>query len=132
MARYKIITLVDITRSNAHRSEIDKLKVGQQANFNSLVQTIGLRSNLDWNKDPVMHDGILPDPLEGKANHWIWEFNTERDFVFKKDDDLTGLLKDDLYGVPVVAQLNNSVDIDPACFITQGKNQNTWIYEITN
>jgi hypothetical protein len=130
MARYKIITLVDITKSNAHRLETDKLKVGQQANFNSLIQSIGLRSNLDWNKDPEQHSGRLPVALDGKAVHWIWEFDTERDFVFKKGDDLAGLLKDDLHGVPVVSQLNNSVSIDPACFMTSGKNQNTWVYEL--
>ena len=74
MARYEIITLVDITRSNPNRSEINKLKQGQQANFNSLVQAIGMRSNLDWSSDPKMNTGTLPDPFKGKANHWVWRF----------------------------------------------------------
>ena len=52
MPRYKIITLVDITRTNPDRSERDQLKVSQQANFNSLIQAIGLRSNVDWERDP--------------------------------------------------------------------------------
>jgi hypothetical protein len=38
MARYKITTLVDITRTNPSRAETDVLKIAQQANFNSLIQ----------------------------------------------------------------------------------------------
>lgn len=130
MARYQIITLVDITRSNPDRSETDKLKVGQQANFNSLIQAIGLRANVEWEIDPKMQDGRLPHPRSGKANHWAWEFTTERDYLFQKDDDPVGLLLDDLDGVPIVDQLNNSMDINPAVFQTQGEKTNTWIYEL--
>jgi hypothetical protein len=131
MASYKIITLVDITRSNAHRSDVSSLKLGQQANFNSLVQAIGLRSNIDWRWDPKKYTGALPNDIAGKATHWIWEFETERDYVFQQDDDPVGLLVNDLYGVPVVIDLENSADITPAAFQTKGNNINTWIYIIS-
>ena len=127
MARYKIITLIDITRSNPTRSETDPLKTGQQANFNSLQQAIGLRSNLAWSWDPKCELGSLPPPLEGKAAHWIWEFDTERDEIFSKDNDPVGLLVDDLHGVPIIDNLENTVDILPAAFQTKGNNINTWI-----
>jgi hypothetical protein len=128
MERYKIITLVDITRTNAPRNESDRLKVGQQANFNSILQAIGLRSNMTWDKDPEMHTGRLPDEIEGKANHWVWEFTVERDFVFlKNNDDPVGLLIDDLHGVPIVIDLNNNVEISPAAIQTKGNNINTWV-----
>ena len=127
MARYKIVTLVDITRSHASRTEINPIKIGQQANFNSLVQAIGLRANIDWTIDPRKHTGALPLPLVGKATHWIWEFVVERDDVFMKDNDPVGLLKDDLHLVPVVNQLNNSIDIHPAVFQTSGEKTNIWI-----
>jgi hypothetical protein len=131
MARYQIITLVDITRSNPDRSELDKIKLGQQANFNSLLQAIGLRANVTWEQDPEMKDGRLPHPRTGKANHWIFEFDTERELLFYKDDnDPTGLLVDDLHGVPIIDQLNNSIDIHPSIFATKGENTNTWIYEL--
>jgi hypothetical protein len=131
MARYQIITLVDITRSNPDRSELDKTKLGQQANFNSLLQAIGLRANVTWEQDPEMKDGRLPHPRTGKANHWIFEFDTERELLFYKDDNNpTGLLVDDLHGVPIVDQLNNSIDIHPSIFATIGEQTNTWIYEL--
>lgn len=131
MNRYKIVTLVDITRSNVSRAETDKIKIGQQANFNSLIQSIGIRSNVQWFDEPVMHTGILPDDLEGKANHWIWEFTVEQADVFLKGNDPVGHLVDDLNGVPIVPFLNNTEDIDPAIFKTKGDRINTWLYKLS-
>ncbi len=130
MARYKIITLVDITRTGIHRDEDDSTKRNQQANFNSLIQCIGLRSNVEWSSDPKKHTGSLPYPLEGKANHWIWEFEVEREDVFLQDTDSVGLLIDDLHGVPIINNLDNSVDIYPAAFQTKGDNINTFVKEV--
>ena len=131
MNKYKIVTVVDITRSGAIRSEPDATKQGQQANFNSLLQAIGLRSNVEWTADPRMTEGRLPHDIGGRARYWTWVFHCERDDVFLRDGDPVGLLKDDLNGVPVVSGLNNNVDIDPACFLTSGEKSNTWIYEYT-
>ena len=127
MQRFKIITLVDITRSLPSRVETDPLKLGQQANFNSLLQAIGLRSNVEWDRDPEQRSGQLPDNIDGAAEYWIWEFWVERDFVFQKINDPVGLLLDDIQGVPVVNLLNNSADITPSIFQAKGKHINIWI-----
>lgn len=131
MARYKLITLIDITRTNSGRSETDNVKLGQQANFNSLVQAIGLRSNVSWEWDPKMETGSLPRPFDGKANHWIWEFDAERDEVFLKDGNPVALLVDDLHGVPIIPELKNTADIHPAAFQTKGSNVNTYVFIIS-
>ena len=130
MPRYQIVTLVDITRTNPTRAETDQHLLSQQANFNTLLQSIGLRSNVTWDADPKELIGVLPYPLNGKANHWIWIIEVERDQVFTKDGNPVGLLLEDLHGVPVISQLNNSVDIDPAVFQTQGPNTNIWVSEL--
>ena len=130
MPRYQIITLVDITRTNPSRSETDQHKLNQQANFNSLLQSIGLRSNITWAADPKEHTGRLPLPLTGKAIHWIWIFDVEREDTFLKNGDPVGLLLEDLHGVPIIDGLNNTAIIDPAIFQTQGDNINTWISEL--
>jgi hypothetical protein len=127
MQRYKITTLIDITRSQASRSETNKLKVGQQSNFNTFLQSIGLRSNIDWISDPVKTTGRLPTSIDGKASYWVWEFEVERDDVFLKVDDPVGHLRDDLHGVPVVNNLENSVDLNPAAIQLKGHSQNTWV-----
>jgi hypothetical protein len=132
MSTYKIVTVVDITRTQPSRIETDKLKLAQQANFNSLCQAIGLRANFSYHLNPTHQTGSLPYNLGGKADHWVWEFETERPDIFLDNGDPVALLKQDLHGVPIINQLNNTADIDPAVFQTQGKNINIWIYEITD
>ena len=130
MARYQIITVVDITRTNPAREETNRVKLGQQANFNSLVQAIGMRSNVTWIQDPELHNGRLPIG-PGKATHWIWEFDAEREDVFLKQGDAVALLVDDLDGVPVVDRLNNTVELMPAVFRSRGDNTNIWCSKIS-
>lgn len=130
MPRYRIITLVDITYSNPDRDEKSQLKLGQQANFNSLIQAIGLRANVSWGSEPKQKSGSLPLPLLGKANHWIWEFEVEREDVFLADGDSVKLLVDDLHEVPVIDRLNNSVDLHPSMFQSKGDSINIWVSKI--
>ena len=130
MARYEIITVVDITRTNPARDETDRVKLGQQANFNCLVQAIGMRSNVTWVLDPESHTGRLPIG-QGKANHWIWQFDAEREDVFLAQGDPVALLVDDLDGVPIVDQLNNTVELTPAVFRSRGDNTNIWCSKIS-
>jgi hypothetical protein len=127
MPRYKIVTLVDITRTDAKKSDNDQHRLAQQANFNSLLQAIGLRSNVTWNYNPRKESGRLPEPFDGKANHWIWEFDVEREEVFLYQGNPVGLLIDDLHCVPIIPDLENSVDLTPPAFQTKGKNINTWL-----
>jgi hypothetical protein len=127
MPRYRIITLIDITRTNAGKSDTDDFKRRQQSNFNSLRQAIELRSNVEWHQDPEKRDGRLPPPFEGKASFWIWEFDVERDDVFLKDRDPTALLKEDLDGVPIITNLEESSDISIPAFRTRGDNTNIYI-----
>ncbi len=127
MPRYRIITLIDITRTDAKKSDPNPVRVKQQQNFNSLRQSIELRSNVSWHRDPEKFAGALPTPFEGKANHWIWEFETEREDLFLQDDDPVALLKDDINNVPVIAGLDETADITPAAFKTTGENFNTFV-----
>jgi hypothetical protein len=130
MARYQIITVVDITRTNPTRTETDPVTLGQQANFNSLIQAIGMRSNVTWIQDPELHNGRLPIG-PGKAAHWIWQFDAEREDVFLNQGDDVALLVNDLDGVPIVDQLNNTVELTPAVFRSQGDNINIWCSKIS-
>lgn len=131
MIRYEIITLVDITRSNPQRSDSDRLRQGQQANFNSLIQAIGMRSNVEWNDDPKMSKGTVPNQ-NFKAEYWSWQFEVEREQVFELNGNPVGLLIQDLNGVPIIPDLSNSVVIEPAAFQTQGSAINTWVRLISS
>jgi hypothetical protein len=127
MPRYRIITLIDITRTNPDKADPDKVKHYQQANFDSLRQSIELRSIVSWHRDPVKQNGRLPDPLDGKAAYWIWEFETERDDLFLRDNDPVALLKEDLHGVPIINGLDETVDFEIPAMQTQGQMINTWV-----
>lgn len=127
MPRYRIITLVDITRTDAGRSDPSQIRICQQSNFNSLRQSIEMRSNVFWVADPKKHTGRLPNPLDGKATHWIWDFEVEREDVFLKDSDPVGLLKDDLHGVPIIPNLENDTELDPPAIQTKNGHVNTWV-----
>jgi hypothetical protein len=127
MQRYRLTTLIDITRSQASRSETDHIKIGQQSNFNTFLQSIGLRSNIEWTEDPIRHEGRLPKPFDGRAAFWVWEFDVERDEVFFKNGDPVGHLHDDLNAVPILPTLTNTADITPATIQTQGIGINTWV-----
>jgi len=127
MARYRIITLVDITKSNPSRTDPDRIRQGQQSNFNTLLQTVTLRANAESSIDPKSSNSTLPFNIGGKAKHWIWEFETDREAVFQKGDDPVGLLLEDIHGVPVIPDLTNIAVIEPSVFQTSGDNQNIWI-----
>jgi hypothetical protein len=127
MPRYRITTLIDITRTDAKKSDNDRYRLAQQDNFNSLRQSIELRSIVSWHRDPVKQNGRLPDPLDGKAAYWIWEFETERDDLFLRDNDPVGLLKEDLHGVPIINGLDETVDFEISAMQTQGQMINTWV-----
>jgi hypothetical protein len=120
MARYNIKTTVDITRSNPDRAEIDQIKQAQQSNFNTLLQGIGMRSNVDWDHDPERTD-------EAGVAIWVWTFDAERDDVFLEGDDPVGLLKKDLHGIPIIKNLTETVRFDKPVFMTINGDQNIWI-----
>lgn len=130
MSRYRIITLVDITRSHARRGDSDSIKVGQQSNFDTLLQTINLRANISWDQDPEKNLGALPEPFSGKAAYWIWEFYTERQDLFLENDDPVHLLKRDLHKVPVVSNLTETIDLNPAIFDLESTRYNTSVSQI--
>ena len=89
-----------------------------------------MRSNVTWVQDPESHTGRLPIG-QGKANHWIWQFDAEREDVFLAQGDPVALLVDDLDGVPIVDQLNNTVELTPAVFRSRGDNTNIWCSKIS-
>jgi len=123
MPRYKIKTSVDITRSNVDRADPDQIRQGQQSNFNTLLQGIGMRANVEWTYNPSR--SMLE--TDGKVAYWLWEFTVEREDVFLSDDDPVGLLKQDLHGVPIIKNLTETETFPKACFLID---KNIWIEKI--
>ena len=99
MQRFRIYTLVDITRTYVVKEYLDPLKKKQQDNFNTLHQTLEMRANIFTEKDPVRKMMKWGNKNE---KTWVWEFYIERDDIFLKDNDPAYLIRTDLEYVPFI------------------------------
>jgi len=126
--RFTIHTVVDITETNARRGQADKLSLDQQANYNTLIQTIGLRANVD----PIdLIESIkdvsklaFGDAIKGKQRVWTFEFDNPYEGALTVD-----MLKDDFDLVPVITNLNETANIHNSIFCTKNPNDSNIIFE---
>ncbi len=130
--RYLLWTTVDITQTNVKiKSNIDdwNLQRNQQRNLDTLIQTIGLRSQpnniyvtLYENNKPARYG--LGKNLPEFANIWGMDFVVEHEGAFGKDCEL--LLKDLNY-VPIINGLTETQPSFPPVFQTTGTFKNVSI-----
>lgn len=125
--RFKISTLVDITETNKRKD--DNLKeYSQQINFNTVLQTIGLRVNLV----PVsVHSSIIGLKTFGKtykgSKHRVWDFIF--DVEYEGALDLT-MLSSDFDLIPVVTDLDETAQNYNKIFRTTCPNECNITFEI--
>jgi hypothetical protein len=113
MMKFKITTLVDVTETNVRRGD-DKLAVNQMANFMTVYQVIGLRTNptdilVTSHSDKISGLGF-GSKFKGEQNYWTYEFVVEADEsisinMMKEDFDLVPFIG----GLTETAKLNNDV-----------------------
>lgn len=118
--RYKIHTLVDITRTGQYRNETGmELAKLQQQNFDTIVQTISMRANLEYADPPkIKIDNPSNYNLEGLelANIWTFEWRVDKEDLFLHNDDPVGRLKEDFKYVPYISGLTETVKQEIAIF----------------
>ena len=125
---YKLYTLVDITHTGQYRSEPgqEELRYKEQ-NFNTVIHTLGLRSNIWYPHGPVMLEvrgslvGFATDDI---LRVWRFDWRTERDNLYLKDGDPTGFLRDDFHLVPYIKGLDERMEQTYAMFVTDEANSN--------
>jgi len=115
--RLTITTLVDITKTNARRTDND-FAYKQQSNFNTLIQTASLRANIiPTNIDfETVNINQLDFGKEYKGKQKIWKISFENEYNFSLTLDT---LQKDFNYVPVVDKLNETVKFPEAVFFTQ-------------
>jgi len=125
---YKLYTLVDITHTNQYRNEPGRQKERwQEQNFNTVLQTLGIRSNVSYKINPTSLEikgrvvGFNTDEI---IRVWRFDFYTELDYVYEKDDDPVGLLKDDFMLVPYINGLDEHMAQRYAVFTTEEPGSN--------
>ena len=118
--RFEIKTLVDVTETNARKGQ-DKKLVNQQDNFNTLYNTIGLRTNpteivVSVNEELITKLGFGTS-YKGKHKIWTVEF-----FVEAEASTSVELMQDDFELVPVISNLDETAKLDKSMFITSANN----------
>lgn len=126
--RYKLYTLVDITHTNQYRSEQgkDQLRWKEQ-NFNTVLQTIGLRANINYFNKPELIEvkgSLVGFDTEDLIRVWRFDFETDRDDLFKIDHDDVGFLKEDFHLVPYIKGLDEVMEQKFAVFVSKGEGKN--------
>lgn len=124
--KFKITTLVDVTESGEHRGP-NELAVGQQANYNTLVQIIGLRANPSMFVPETQKKNIskmgFGNKFRGNKNIWEVEFEIEYGKITEK------MLIEDFHLVPIVTGLKESVEFDINTFNTANNQEKNIIFE---
>jgi hypothetical protein len=120
---YKLYTLVDITHTGQYRNEPGKeIERWQEQNFNTVLQTLGIRANISYNQKPTVVEvggravGFETDDV---IRVWRFDFYTERDdILYEVDSDPVGYLKQDFHLVPYISGLDELMEQKYAVFNT--------------
>jgi hypothetical protein len=118
--RFKLTTVVDITETNARRGD-DKKLVNQQANYNTTIQTIGLRVNINPETCTSSFGDIsklnFGSNFKGKHRYWEFTFNVEAEDALQLD-----MLVTDFDLVPVITSLDETITFATNVFRTNHLN----------
>lgn len=109
-------TLIDITETGEHHGPNEK-SVNQQANYNTLIQVLGLRANPNPLKT-VSHVGSLAGLGFGssyRGKHRYWESEVEIEYGEVPIEDFV----EDFDLVPVITELDETVNIKTPIFSAQ-------------
>ena len=132
---HEIYTTVDITPTGVINSKYKnakdyELKRNQQRNFDTLIQVLSLRTNVeDPRVDQFMiqldDSHLFPSPdLPETFKVWSLTFKCDRYQVFGEHNEA---LIDDLHMVPVIPALTETVPTFPPYFITHGNLRNIFV-----
>jgi hypothetical protein len=126
--RFRIYTVVDITETNARRSD-NKKEYSQQTNLNTVMQTIGLRVNFE----PLYTETNVKDvsslgfgnTIEGKQRYWEFCFDVEYEGALSID-----MMLNDFDLIPVITDLDETVHNHNKIFRTTCPNDRNIVFEI--
>ena len=113
MQRFRIYTLVDITRTQVFKEYLDPIKKRQQDNFSTLHQTMEMRGNVYFDEDPKVE---YIDWNGKQEKTWIWNVYTEQDDLFLSKGDPAHFMKKDIEYVPFIDGCEETAKFDKCFF----------------
>jgi hypothetical protein len=125
--RFQLLTLIDITQTRARKGD-DSFLQKQQQNYLTALQTISMRANPEIRTSPTHEDKDIKGlgfgtAYKGKQRVWKLNFNFEFD-----NSHSVETLTFDFNLVPVIKNLNETIDLKDAAFITSSKELNNIVF----
>ena len=120
----EIKTLIDITNTDVRRiDQGTQLELDQYRNWTTLIQCIGLRSNIGYDTNPAVEEvdvkGLgFGSEYKGKHRVWTFRFRPDVPGAFDSERGSAALLINDLDKVPVITKLTETINIQQAVFVT--------------
>jgi hypothetical protein len=128
--RVTITTVVDITETNARKQD-DKLARNQQANYLTMLQTVGLRVNAQPIKCDVKVEDVTDkgfgSSITGKQRYW--EFLFEHDYEGAVTEKT---LEEDFDLVPIITGLQETAVISNHAFRTKDATERNIIFKLSD
>ena len=133
----EIKSLVDITKTRAVRNtQGSKLEQDQYKNFQTLCQCLEIRSIIAYDNAPgvdtVDVKGLgFGSVYKGKHKVWTFKFVPDRVGVYDDGSNPVGNLVEDLDLVPIIKNLEETVNIDKAMFYCKDAGLQNIVVSIT-
>jgi hypothetical protein len=125
---YKLYTLVDITHTGQYRNEAGKEQQRyQEQNFNTVLQTLGLRSNIWYEHGPQMLEvggRLVGFDTDDVIRVWRFDWRVEQPNVYAENGDALSFLKQDFHLVPYISGLGEAMEQRYAVFNTDNPGAN--------
>ena len=122
METIEIKTLIDITNTGVRRANQGTSKeLDQHKNWTTLNQCIEIRSIIEYDDAPssavvdIKGQGFGSD-YKGKQRVWTWLFRPDRSNIFSDETGRLGGLLTSVDQVPVIKNLDETVNIVTAVF----------------
>jgi hypothetical protein len=128
----EVKTLIDITNTNLKRPNTSNdLESNQYRNWTTFLQCLGLRCIISYDRSPIVSNIDIKElgfgsKYKGKQAVWTFRFTPDRSDSYLNNDSRLGLLINDLHQVPIIENLNETINIPKAVFDLSDSNwQNT-------
>jgi hypothetical protein len=122
MQHFRIRTLVDITRTGVFKEHLDPLAKKQQDNFQTLHQTLEIRGNVYFDRDPQqVYEDWSGQGFGKKERSWVWEIYIEQDDLFLIDSIPFAAMLNDVDFIPFNIMCNETAKFKTNSFSTRKK-----------
>jgi len=133
---FAVVTLVDITRTGVLHGDVDDSGRNQHRNWETVLQTIGLRAQPMEIQGPSMQE-IDVEKLEfgemyrGSQRVWTMSFAVEHIDVWKENNDPVAGLRRDFNQVPIITDLTETARFMLPIFYASGAIKNIYFKSLS-